>query len=136
MTIDEIKSAYEFANDMMQELNQKCEPVPVSFIERMINLWKETIDLYRSDETQTFYTYEFDGEQTTVNKEGTEVWPFFREVAAIIAMSDCSEQNIVKIVFGGKEFHYAGWAPGMEFTFVDNADSENTYTVWMEHLDH
>ena len=129
MTIDEIKSAYEFAYSMIQELNQKCEPVPISFVDRMMNLWKETIDLYRSDEAQTFYVYEFDGEQTTVNKEGTEVWPFFREVAEVIAMSDCSEQKVVKIVFQGKEFHYAGWAPGMEFTFIDNDDSENTYTV-------
>ena len=136
MTIQEIKDAYEFAQSMMQELTQKQEPVPISFVDRMMNLWKETIDLYRSEEAQSFYIYEFDGEQTTVNKEGTEVWPFFREVAAIIAMSDCSEQEIVKIVFHGKEFHYAGWAPGMEFTFVDNSDSENTYTVWMEHLDH
>lgn len=136
MTIDEIRSAYEFAQSMMQELNQKCEPVPISFVDRMMNLWKETIDLYRSDEAQTFYVYEFDGEQTTVNKEGTEVWPFFREVAAIIAMNDCSGQEIVKIVFQGKEFHYAGWAPGMEYTFIDNEDPENFYTTYMEHLDH
>lgn len=136
MTIDEIKSAYEFAYSMIQELNQKCEPVPISFVDRMMNLWKETIDLYRSDEAQTFYVYEFDGEQTTVNKEGAEVWPFFREVAAIIAMSDCSGQEIVKIVFQGKEFHYAGWAPGMEYTFIDNEDPENFYTTYMEHLDH
>ena len=85
---------------------------------------------------KTYYIYEFEGEQTIVNKDGTELWSFFRGVAAILAMDDITEQHIIKIVFEGREFHYAGWAPGMEFTFVDNEDSENTYTTWMEHLEH
>ena len=89
------------------------------------------------DIRKSYYIYEDeDGEQVTVNKEGWEVWPFFREVAAAIAMSDCTEQKIIKIVFQGREFHYAGWAPGMEYTFIDNEDPENTYTTYMEHLDH
>jgi hypothetical protein len=136
MKIDEIKSAYELVADAVETYKQEGRQVPDSVFERVLNLWKETIDLYKADAAQTFYVYEFDGEQTAVNKEGTELWPFFREVAAIIAMSDCSEQEIVKIVFQGKEFRYAGWAPGMEYTFIDNTDPENTYTTYMEHLDH
>ena len=136
MKIDEIKSAYELVADAVETYKQEGRQVPDSVFERVLNLWKETIDLYKADEAQTSYVYEFEGEQTAVNKEGTELWPFFREVAAIIAMSDCSEQEIVKIVFHGKEFHYAGWAPGMEYTFIDNADPQNTYTTYMEHLDH
>lgn len=88
----------------------------------------------------TYYVYEFEGEYTTVDKTvdktGTTVWPFFREVAAIIAMSDISEQHITKIVFEGKEYRYAGWAPGMEFTFYNINDPEDSYTTWMPHLDH
>lgn len=84
----------------------------------------------------TYYVYEFEGEQTTVDKTGTTVWPFFREVAAIIAMSDLSEQHIRKIIFEGKEYRYAGWAPGMEYTFININDHEDSYTTWMEHLEH
>ena len=135
-TIEEIRKAYDFAADAMEIYQKEGRDIPISVFERVLSAWQETINLYRADETQTFYVYEFENAQTVVNKEGCEVWPFFREVAAIIAMSDCSEQNIVKIVFHGKAFHYAGWAPGMEFTFIDNDDAENTYTVWMEHLDH
>ena len=85
---------------------------------------------------ETYYIYECEDRETKVNREGTKLWPFFREIAALIAMSDCSAKNIVKIVFEGKAFHYAGWKPGMEFTFIDDSDAENTYTTWMEHLDH
>ena len=135
-SIEEIMEAYELASDAIEVYQKEGRDIPISIYERVLSAWKETIGLCKGDEAQTFYTYEFEGEQTTVNKEGCEVWPFFREVAAAIAMSDCTEQEIVKIVFQGKEFHYAGWAPGMEFTFIDNEDPENAYTTYMEHLDH
>lgn len=135
-SIEEIKKAYELAADAIDIYQKEGRGIPISIYERVLSAWKETIDLCKGDEAQTFYIYEFEGEQTTVNKDGCDAWPFFNEVAAVIAMSDCSEQNIIKIVFQGKEFHYAGWKPGMEFTFVDDQNSQNAYTTWMCHLDH
>ena len=135
-TMEEIKKAYDFAVDAMEIYQKEGRDIPISFFERVLSAWQETINLCKADEAQTFYVYEFEGEQTTVNKDGCEVWPFFNEVASVIAMSDCSDQNVVKIVFQGKEFHYTGWKPGMEFTFVDDENSQNAYTTWMPHLDH
>ena len=135
-TIEEIRKAYDFASDAMGIYQKEGRDIPISVFERVLSAWKDTIDLYKGDEAQTFYIYEFEDEQTVVNKEGCGVWPFFREVAAIIAMSDCTEQNIVKIVFRGKEYRYAGWAPGMEYSFINTKDANDTYTTWMEHLDH
>lgn len=84
----------------------------------------------------SYYIYEVEGEQTTVNMSKYDVWSFFRSVASVIAMSDCTGQEVVKIVYDGKEYHYAGWMRGMKYTFIDNENSKNAYTVWMEHLDH
>lgn len=61
---------------------------------------------------------------------------FFRTVAHTLAMRDCTDEEVEKIVWQGKSYHYVGWRPGMEFTFVNDEDPEDFYTTWMEHLDH
>ena len=61
---------------------------------------------------------------------------FFRTVAHTLAMSDCTDEEVVTIVWQGKSYHYDGWKLGMEFTFVNDEDPEDFYTTWMEHLDH
>lgn len=84
----------------------------------------------------SYYVYEFEDEVITKDLSDYDLWPFFRMVAAEIAMSDCSGANVTKIVYKGNEYYYAGWKPGMEFEFINRKNPEDRYTTWMEHLDH
>lgn len=63
-------------------------------------------------------------------------WSFFREVAIYFAMSDCTDERIARVVYNEHEYRYAGWAPGMEFTFYNVDDPEDTYTLWLPEYDH
>lgn len=86
---------------------------------------------------KSWFEYDMDGEHEVVDLSEYGLWPFFRTVAAEIAMSDCSGVHVTKIVYNGVQYRYAGWKPGMEYEFlnVDDPDGES-YTTWMEHLDH
>ena len=63
-------------------------------------------------------------------------WPFFREVGGFIAMADCTDEIVKKIVYKGEEFEYAGWKPGMEFTFINKNNPEDSYTTWLPEYNH
>ena len=84
---------------------------------------------------RNYYTYEQEGERFTADLSDLELWPFFRTVAAEIAMSDCSEVRVNKIVYQDKEFKYTGWQPGMRFTFISQ-DGTEEYTTYMPEYDH
>lgn len=86
---------------------------------------------------KSYFEYDMDGEHFVCDLTGYELWPFFRTIASEIAMSDCSGTDVTKIVYNGTQYRYAGWKPGMEFEFInaDDPDGES-YTTWMEHLDH
>ena len=49
-----------------------------------------------------------------------------------IAFSDCTEKQVEKIYFKGKEVVYAGWQHGMTFEFKDLDGN----TVWCESFPH
>lgn len=85
---------------------------------------------------KTWYMFEMDGSRIAVNRNGDDLWPFFRRVAEVIAMSDCTGSHVIDIVYNGKRFRYVGWQPGMKFEFVNVDDPEEVYITWMEHLDH
>ena len=85
---------------------------------------------------KNYYIYELDGEVVCCDCSDMEVWPFFRRIAAELAMADCSGIEIHMIVWNNTEYRYVGWRPGMEFTFENVNDSEDSYTTYMEHLDH
>lgn len=86
---------------------------------------------------KSYYGYDIDDEHVVVDLSERDLWPFFRTVAAEIAMSDCSGVHVTEIVYNGKHYRYAGWKPGMEYEFLDMDDPDGeSYTTWMEHLDH
>lgn len=85
---------------------------------------------------KSYFIIDYDGDQVTYDRSNTELWAFFREVAIHFAMRDCSDEEISKVVYNGNEYRYSGWAPGMEFTFYNVADPEDTYTLWLPEYDH
>lgn len=68
-----------------------------------------------------------------------DVFQFFRAVGAAIAMDDCTGVTVTRIVWDYREYVYAGWRPGMEYTFIAKGcdeDEEHSYTVWLPEYDH
>ena len=57
---------------------------------------------------------------------------FFVKVAKRIAFSDCTDEQVEKIYFKGKEVVFVGWQPGMKFEFKDLGGN----TVWCESFPH
>lgn len=72
----------------------------------------------------------------TVVSPWYDVWSFFDEVAIHIAMSDCTNENVPRIVYDDKEYQYTGWQPGMHFTFENVEDPEDSYDAWLPEYDH
>lgn len=86
---------------------------------------------------KSYFIIEYeDGDHVTYDRSASDLWPFFREVAIYFAMSDCTDERIARVVYNEHEYRYAGWAPGMEFTFYNVDDSEDTYTIWLPEYDH
>lgn len=86
-----------------------------------------------------YYEVESDGEYWIVDLTGYDPFPFFRAVGAELAMDDCSGIHVTKIVYNYTEYEYAGWRPGMEYTFIAKGcdeDEEHAYTVWLPEYDH
>ena len=69
-----------------------------------------------------------------------DVFQFFRAVGAAIAMDDCTGVTVTRIVWDYREYVYAGWRPGMEYTFIAKGckeeDEKHAYTVWLHEYDH
>lgn len=63
-------------------------------------------------------------------------WSFFREVAIHLAMSDCTNEDVARIVYDWTEYRFIGWQPGMKFTFRNVEGPRRNITVWLPEYDH
>ena len=57
----------------------------------------------------------------------------FRYAAKLEAFSDCTDEVLMGVHCGDQEYHYAGWRPGMEITFIDRDGDEvwsNCFPEW------
>lgn len=59
---------------------------------------------------------------------------FFRQVSYAICYGDCTDYEVTEIVFDDELWHYAGWRPGMEFTYT--SDSGDTWTAFFPEWEH
>ena len=57
---------------------------------------------------------------------------FFNRVSKVIAFSDCSDEEVVEIVFDDEHFVYVGWQPGMVYEYSGNAGNswEGCFPEW------
>lgn len=63
--------------------------------------------------------------------KGIDAW--FTELAHALAFSDCSDEEVILIIYEGKEIHYVGWQPDMLYTFADEAGNiiwSNSFPQW------
>lgn len=60
---------------------------------------------------------------------------FFCEISRRIAFSDCSNEEVINIVWRGKEVEYIGWLPNMEFAYKDH-DGNIVWRGQFENWDH
>ena len=66
-------------------------------------------------------------------KDSNEINSWFAELARILAFSDCSKEEIILIIYEGKEIHYVGWQPDMLYEFADEAGNiiwSNSFPQW------
>ena len=63
--------------------------------------------------------------------KGINQW--FAELAHTLAFSDCSDEEVILIIYEGKEIHYVGWQPDMLYEFADEAGNiiwSNSFPQW------
>ena len=68
---------------------------------------------------------------TVTPSKGINQW--FAELAHTLAFSDCSDEEVVLIIYEGKEIHYVGWQPDMLYEFADEAGNilwSNSFPQW------
>lgn len=96
--------------------------------------YKEPKNLNFDTLTPSWFIYtDSDGEVTCeVHHDPFDELGFFVKVAKCIAFDDCTDKQVEKIFFKGKEVVYAGWQPGMTFEFKDLDGN----TVWRESFPH
>lgn len=65
------------------------------------------------------------------DSKGINAW--FAELAHTLAFSDCSDEEVILIIYEGKELHYVGWQPNMLYAFADEAGNiiwSNAFPQW------
>lgn len=60
---------------------------------------------------------------------------FFTVVSKAISFSDCTDEDVLRIVFMGRVVEYAGWAPGMRYAY-HYADSRLAWEGCFPDWDH
>lgn len=96
----------------------------------------EGTDLARlTSSVSTCYHYEIEGEKGVRNYPATtSKAQFFGEVSECIAMSDCTDEEVTKIVYKGVRYKYHGWQPGMLFTY--HGEDGSTFEGCYPQFDH
>lgn len=72
-----------------------------------------------------------DSTYTVTPSKGINQW--FAELAHTLAFSDCSDEEVILIIYEGKEIHYVGWQPDMLYEFADEAGNiiwSNSFPQW------
>ena len=68
---------------------------------------------------------------TITPSKGINQW--FAELAHTLAFSDCSDEEVILIIYEGKEIHYVGWQPDMLYEFADETGNiiwSNSFPQW------
>ena len=68
---------------------------------------------------------------TVTPSKGINQW--FTELAHTLAFSDCSDEEVILIIYEGKEIHYVGWQPDMLYEFADETGNiiwSNSFLQW------
>ena len=68
---------------------------------------------------------------TVTPSKGINQW--FAELVHTLAFSDCSDEEVILIIYEGKEIHYVGWQPDMLYEFADEAGNiiwSNSFPQW------
>lgn len=125
-------------NHFIDNVNDEVEGylTPEQIVDFLVKVkdYKEPQNSHLDDLTPSWFIYtESEGEPTcVVHNDPHDELGFCVKVAKCIAFSDCTEKQVEKIFFKGKEVVYVGWQPGMTFEFKDLEGN----TVWKESFPH
>lgn len=84
---------------------------------------------------KTYFVTEYDGKKSIhVFPDDVTMSEFFGHVSKAIAYSDCTDDDIIEIVFRGERFGYQSWQPRMLFTYVgSNGNTWEGCYPWFDH---
>ena len=84
------------------------------------------------ESANTYYVVRSNDSIYTVTP-ATGISQWFAELAHTLAFSDCSDEEVILIIYEGKEIHYVGWQPDMLYEFADEAGNiiwSNSFPQW------
>lgn len=81
-----------------------------------------------SDRRICFFATEDEDRHVTVHgySDTDSIDRFFTDISKTICFDDCTNESVIEIIWRGKEVYYAGWHPGMLYTFYNS----NRQVVW------
>lgn len=84
---------------------------------------------------KSYIKYKDGSEVYIKNMEDSSMDLIFYTAAKMIAFNDCTDIEILNIVINSEEYFYAGWKPGMVYTF-ENKKGEEIWTDEFPEWDH
>lgn len=134
--INEVFLEYQKENHIISGDIHPEDAVELDNFEDALAEFVERVCAYQPKEMPSSYLYR-DGEGILINKFYPHITAhqFFSEISRRIAFSDCSNEEVLIIIWQGKEVEYVGWRPNMVFEYKD-LDGNVVWDGKFEHLDH
>lgn len=125
--INEVFAEYQEANNIISGDISIEDQLALDTLEQHLVDLIERVCAKQPKELSSCYLYR-DSEGIVMNKfyAQIDIDEFFTEISQRIAFADCSNEEILNIIWQGKEVEYAGWQPNMSFEYQD-LDGK---TVW------
>ena len=134
--INEVFLEYQEANNIISGDIDLFDAVYLDKLEEYIAQHIERVCAKQPKEIPSSYLYR-DSEGILINKFYPHIGidHFFTEISRRIAFSDCSNEEVLIIIWHGKEVEYVGWRPNMVFEYKD-LDGNVVWSNKFENWDH
>lgn len=126
--INEVFLEYQKANNIISGDIKPYDAVLLDDIEESLVILIERVCRYQPKEIPSSYLYrDAEGIVMSVFYPHIDTDKFFCEISRRIAFDDCTNEEILNIIWKGKEVQYVGWQPGMKYEYKDLDGN----TVWV-----
>lgn len=134
--INEVFLEYQEANNIISGDIDPFDAHYLDTLEEQLANRIERICAKQPKAISSSYLYR-DSEGILINKfyPHIDTDKFFYEVSRRIAFSDCSNEEVLIIIWHGKEIEYAGWKPNMVYEYKD-LDGNTVWVGQFENWDH
>jgi hypothetical protein len=126
--VNEIFLAYQEANNVTSGDIYPLDAFTLEQIEDSLEALIRKVVAYQPKAIPSSYLYrDSEGIIMSVFYPHIDTDKFFCEISRRIAFDDCSNEEILNIIWQGKEVEYVGWQPCMKYEYRDLDGN----TVWV-----